>query len=342
METIGHAAVKQRFERTLARGRLASTYLFVGPESVGKRRFALELASALLCGAADPLRPLMACGRCESCRLIASGGGHPDLLIVSKPPGKSTLPIELFLGRPDHRNREGLCHAVAMKPFLATRRVAVIDDADDLSVESANCLLKTLEEPPAHSVLILIGTSLSKQLPTIRSRCQVVRFGALSEGEVRAVLARIGVGASGAGEPDAASLAAASGGTVAGALAAQDVELAAFRQEVMDTLERSAGFDPVRFGVAVLEQVQAGGANPATRRDRLKRIIGYAVEHDRSALVECPHKCIRLIVLEVIVRCIIGGRFAFYEHQRYEFRYRNLRLEKHDAVIDLTDCQFVR
>ncbi len=68
--------------------------------------------------------------------------------------------------------REGLCHDIALKPFMGGRKVAIIDDADDLNEEGANCLLKTLEEPPPHSVLILIGTSAERQLPTIRSRAR--------------------------------------------------------------------------------------------------------------------------------------------------------------------------
>ena len=161
-----------------AAGGLASTYLFVGPEGIGKRRFALALAKALLCPntAADPLEP---CGHCESCRLF-DAGNHPDLDVVSLPKDKSTLPLDLFIGDKDHRNQDGLCHRISLRPFLGGRKIAIIDDADHFSAESANCLLKTLEEPPPRSLLILIGTSPSRQLPTIRSRSQVVRFRPLS------------------------------------------------------------------------------------------------------------------------------------------------------------------
>ena len=76
--------------------------------------------------------------------------------------------------------REGLCHDIALKPFRGGRKIAIIDDADYLNQEGANCLLKTLEEPPEKSVIILIGTSQQRQLPTIRSRCQIVRFAPLS------------------------------------------------------------------------------------------------------------------------------------------------------------------
>ena len=141
--TLGHANVRGRFERTLSAGRLASTYLFVGPHGVGKRTFAEELAGVLLCTAPSPGGALRRCGRCEACRMFDQGAA-PDLLRVELPEGKSSLPLELFIGAKERRHREGLCHDLAVKPLLSRRRVAIIDDADALGVESANALLKTL------------------------------------------------------------------------------------------------------------------------------------------------------------------------------------------------------
>ncbi len=136
--------------------------------------------------------PLEPCGRCESCRLFAAGS-HPDLDVVGLPKDKSTLPLELFIGDKEHRNQDGLCHRIAFRPFFGGRKVAIIDDADRFSQESANCLLKTLEEPPPRSLMILIGTSPSKQLPTIRSRSQVVRFQPLERRDSRRDPAPTGV-----------------------------------------------------------------------------------------------------------------------------------------------------
>lgn len=279
MDTIGHNAVKQRFAKTLQRGRLASTFLFVGPAGVGKRTFAEDLVRVLLCQSPDAAKSLQACGGCESCQLLAAGG-HPDRLLVEKPAGKSSLPIELFVGRADHRNREGLCHDIAMRPYLSSRRVAIIDDADRLGVESANALLKTLEEPPPRSVLILIGTSLSKQLPTIRSRSQVVRFGPLSDDELHEVLLKSGAIES---EHERKQAVAVAAGSVAAALAVGDGQLSAFREQVTRTLG-ARNFDPIRFGTEVIELSQSGAAEPAARRERLRTIIGYAIDHYRETL----------------------------------------------------------
>ena len=101
---------------------------------------------------------LDACGHCPAC-LQAAAGSHPDLETVAKPPDKSFLPLELLIGDKEHRMREGLCYRLSLRPLLGGRKIAVIDDADYLNAEGANSLLKTLEEPPPGSLLILIGTS---------------------------------------------------------------------------------------------------------------------------------------------------------------------------------------
>lgn len=284
METIGHADVRERFERTLSRNRLASTYLFVGPAGVGKRTFALELAAALLCSSRGARSTrLSQCGSCESCRLFRQAA-HPDLLQVAKPPDKATLPIDLFLGRAEHRNREGLCHEIALKPFLAGRRIAIIDDADYLSPESANCLLKTLEEPPPRSVLILIGTSLSKQLPTIRSRSQIVRFQPLRDAEVAQILAdkELLPDVEGEGQ-QAESLAAVSAGSVSRALAACDSALAPFQLQ-LERILADPNFDPIRLAAEVTAQANAAGEDASSRRDGLRTIIGFAIDFHREQL----------------------------------------------------------
>jgi DNA polymerase-3 subunit delta' len=272
----GHDAVVEQFRRTLAAGRLASTYLFVGPEGIGKRRFALELARALLCtrSADAALEP---CGNCQSCHLFAAGN-HPDLDFVGLPKDKSKLPIELFVGDREHRHQEGLCHRIALKPFLSARKIAIIDDADYFNQESANCLLKTLEEPPPQSLLILIGTSPSRQLPTIRSRAQIVRFAPLGIETVARILTETGLVA----DPKQAVRAAErSDGSVARAIELADPELEIFREQLLAQLAHPSS---VRLARAVQAFVDDAGKEAAQKRDRLRIVIGFAISFYRGVL----------------------------------------------------------
>ena len=274
----GHDDVAERFRRTLARGRLASTYLFVGPPGIGKRRFALELARALLCTRNDDAE-LEACGQCESCRLFAAGN-HPDLEVLGLPPDKATLPIALFIGDKEHRNQQGLCHRISLRPFLSHRRIAIIDDADHFSLESANCLLKTLEEPPAHSLLILIGTSPSRQLPTIRSRAQVVRFMPLASAELAQVLLENSLTTD---SEQAARMAKFGEGSVQRAVAQADPALWEFRQQLFRDLA-AVRPDSARMARAVQAFMDEAGDEPAQKRDRLRAIVSFAIDFYRLQL----------------------------------------------------------
>jgi DNA polymerase-3 subunit delta' len=277
---VGHDDVVEQFRRTLAAGRLASTYLFVGPPGVGKRRFAMELAHALLCtdAAEASLEP---CGRCESCRMFAAGN-HPDLELVGLPPDKAMLPIELFIGDKVHRNQEGLCHRLGLRPFFGRRKVAIVDDADHFSIPSANCLLKTLEEPPPSALLILIGTSPSRQLPTIRSRSQVVRFQPLESETVAQILLDTGAIAD---RDLALRVGKLSEGSAERAAQLADLALCGFRDQLFAALA-AARFDGVRLARATQAFVDEVGKESSRKRDRLRIVIDFAVEFYRTRLRE--------------------------------------------------------
>src|SRR5262249_40344405 len=158
------------------RSRLAHAYLFAGPAGIGKKLFAFELAKTLLCESrfSPSRRPspsgregdFAACDQCPSCQLVAAGT-HPDAIFASRPEDKVEFPIAVI--------RE-VMEKLSLKPARGGYKVAIIDNADDFNEESANCFLKTLEEPPPNSLLILIAIEAERQLSTVLSRCQIVRF----------------------------------------------------------------------------------------------------------------------------------------------------------------------
>lgn len=272
----GHDENVERFRRSLATGRLASTFLFVGPPGIGKRTFALKLAQSLLCEVASDTE-LNPCGTCPSCQQVAAQS-HPDLELVAKPADKSIIPVETFIGDRDHRMRDGLCHNIALKPYCGGRKIAIIDDADHLNQEGANCLLKTLEEPPPKSVIMLIASSEQTQLPTIRSRCQIVRFRPLQQEVIAALLRSLGEVET---DSEASQLAALSQGSLQRAKQFADSELCDFRGEF---LGRLAQLPEKAVGLAtdIGAFVDAAGKDAPVRRERLKIVIMIAVDFYRA------------------------------------------------------------
>jgi DNA polymerase-3 subunit delta' len=274
----GHDALVERFRRSLKRGRLGSTFLFVGPPGIGKRAFAEKLAQTLLCSNV-PAEQLAPCGTCTSCVQVASLA-HPDLIVIEKPEDKSTIPLSLFVGDEAHRMREGLCHDISLKPFMGGRKVAIIDDADTLNEESANCLLKTLEEPPPRSVLILIGTSADQQLPTIRSRCQTIRFRGLDNATVARILESRGL----VTDPQQARrLAEFAAGSLQRAQALADEDLWTFRQQLLGALAQPQ-LESLSLARELVAFVEAAGKEAGPRRARARQAVGFAIDFYRQLL----------------------------------------------------------
>jgi DNA polymerase-3 subunit delta' len=274
---------------------LAHAYLFIGPAGIGKQLFARILAQCLSCERfAD--RDLDACGECPACRQMQAGT-HPDLLFVELPPGKKILPISLLVGDDSNRGRSGLCYEIAMAPMSGTRRIAIINDAQTMSIEAANSLLKTLEEPPPGSIIILLTPEVEAILPTIRSRCQPVRFSPLSDELLQELLQQHGQDARPVGE----ILPMAQGSLEAARLLLEPGLL-----ELWRTVERNLQQNPidsvraVRSVTAALDEL---GGDTAAQRENMRVVVTFCIESLRRQLTEArqPERLDKLG--EMLERC---------------------------------------
>lgn len=172
-EIHGHNRPIRILQGTIRKKRVPAALLFSGDSGIGKRSTALIYIQALNC-----LSPVNgdACGACPSCHKIRNGN-HPDLLVIE--PDGSEIKIETI------RAIEGF---LSMKPYEGRTKAVLIDTADAMNINASNAFLKTLEEPPADSVIILISASPDSLPDTIRSRCFQVRFAPLPAAECDAVL----------------------------------------------------------------------------------------------------------------------------------------------------------
>jgi DNA polymerase-3 subunit delta' len=276
---IGHDKAKRWFGAAIGQGRLGGSFLIVGSAGIGKRTLAKLLARTLLCQSSHPSE-MAPCGTCQACVQVHAGT-HPDVVRVAKPADKSFIPLDLLIGPPDARMQEGFCREVRLKPQHGTRKVAILEDADFLNEEGANCLLKTLEEPPAGAVVLVIGTSEQRQLPTIRSRCQIIRLGPLSVQDATRLLQQVhGVQAGLSQVHDAIEI---SGGDMHIALRLLNQEADKFRESLSSQL-RSDFPDPVALRRIISAHVDEAGKEPAKRRGAMRDAFSISVQHYRKLL----------------------------------------------------------
>lgn len=162
-KTIGQEKVKQLLSYALEKGHLSHGYLFEGPRGLGKGKMAKELAAAILCPQEEA-----PCGTCNSCKQVEAETHAEFRWIRGQEEGKEpVVSVEMI------RN---LVKDIYLKPYEGEYKVYVVPEADTMTVQAQNALLKTLEEPPDHSVIILATPEPERLLPTILSRCQRVVF----------------------------------------------------------------------------------------------------------------------------------------------------------------------
>jgi len=279
-ETIReHQQQVDMFRQSFGQGRMSHAYLFVGPDGIGKRLFARAMSQCLFCES-HPGEDLLACGQCNSCKQFAAGT-YPDFFQVGKPEGKAELTIDVFLGPRERRGREGLCYELSLRPMAGNRKLAIIDDADSMNEESGNALLKTLEEPPQNSMLILIAANSESVLPTIRSRCQFVRFSPLSHENMVSILRDENMVTD---EAEAINIAELSDGSISSASQLLDPEIRSVRDKIIAEVS-AATFNPLSTSAAMIKSVEELGGNTGAQRQNAILLSRFLIEFYRQCLV---------------------------------------------------------
>lgn len=165
---IGNENIKGLLKSSIKTNNLVHSYMFVGPDGIGKKLFAEVFSRMVLCENQED-----SCNTCSSC-IRFNSNNHPDFMVVDSEDRKSIKIGQIRL----------LQEKIAEKPIVSNKKVYIINNADLINVEAQNCLLKTLEEPPEYAVLILVLSNESKLLNTIKSRCTKIAFNKLTDDEL--------------------------------------------------------------------------------------------------------------------------------------------------------------
>ncbi len=238
-QIVGHRRLTTLLARAIERGSLPPTLLFVGPHGIGKWAAARAMAQAINC--TDPstlLSPASpdseslrapdgvdACGTCRACDRIARNV-HVDVIAL-EPDDKAAIKIDVI---------RDMLERTAYRPFEGKRRVVMIREADSLTDESQNALLKSLEEPSPGTMFVLTTAVPGALLPTVRSRCMRLRFGRLTAGELAKALTQH----HGYSEAEARTAAGLADGSIGQALALADNDLSAYRELAVGMLTSAA------------------------------------------------------------------------------------------------------
>ena len=221
-QIVGQPTAVKILKASLPPASPAHAYLFAGPEGVGKRTTAMSFARALMCEAGQG----DACGVCRPCKKIAAGT-HPDLTLLTPEAREKKVKVEIDIAR----IRE-VIRKIGYKPYEAHRKILIMDGADMMNMAAANAFLKTLEEPPGDTVIILTAVNTGKLPLTVMSRCQVVRFyPAPFEETVKFLSERLGLG-----EKEAKAAAALSKGSIGLAMSGELDEAKELRSIAFDAL----------------------------------------------------------------------------------------------------------
>jgi len=265
----GQEEATRRLRAVLRSGRMPHAYLFQGAPGTGRLATARELARVLLCG--RPPEPDHYCGRCVDCRLF-DDANHPDYLETGVPEDRQQFPIKTV--------RDVIQPKAALKPVRGGRRVFIVRDAERMTIEAANCFLKTLEEPPGACVFVLIAASLRNIPETILSRCRLVRFPNLPPDRLQADLQADGVPAK-----QARWLARRCWGSPGLARLCHDRGMAEFNSELTDRLASMSLADNFTLSDRLARAASEGKGSASEIRERLQDLLECAALYYRDLAV---------------------------------------------------------
>lgn len=266
---FGHEEARTEFVRRVRTGRWEGSYLVVGREGIGRGRFCRAAASFLLCENREKRLREGALDGCRGCPACREGETHPDRLWIAPPEGKKLIPVAAVRqgqgGEKDYPRT--VDRFLQLASYGGRARIVGIDPAGALVEAAANALLKILEEPPPETAFFLVAGSDREVLPTIRSRCQIIRLSPADPGELAAWLVRQGVE-----KERAPFLASFSGGAAGRALALSRPE--AFAELVEAASLCAAPSPPVAFAEKLRAWADAGaGKTKEGARARLRLAI---------------------------------------------------------------------
>jgi DNA polymerase-3 subunit delta' len=226
---LGQEQPKKILKNALQNNSVAHAYLFHGQESIGKKHTAIEMAKALNC--TEPLQS-EACGECLSCRKIENRT-HPDFFFIEPVKTTATSREAIIKIEPIRE----LQRKLAFHPYEGKFKVAVINDADLMNPQATNSFLKTLEEPPSATILILVSSHPFKLLPTVMSRCQAIQFHPLSIENIKKILKDVMTDEEKVEDSELAFRILRSRGSVKKAMTEDMQDIANIRQEMVNLLE---------------------------------------------------------------------------------------------------------
>ncbi len=171
---LGNEHIKEQLKKSIKNNQVSHSYLFIGIDGIGKKLLATEFAKAMQCLNKDKY-----CNNCKSC-IEFDSNNNPDFLYIE--PDGNSIKIEQIR---DMQKR------IQEKPIISEKKVYIIDNADKMTVEAQNSLLKTLEEPPEYATIILIGSNENAFLTTIKSRCMILHFNPIEDEKMLQYLQKI-------------------------------------------------------------------------------------------------------------------------------------------------------